>query len=114
MSLFSSIQLANNSLRAMQVGLQVVGQNIANANTPGYIREEVALTPAPTQRNGNLLLGLGVQVTAIVQKIDHFVEERLRGSTSDRVSAETQEQTFQQLEGLLAELGDSDLSTSMT
>ncbi len=37
MSLFSSIQLANNTLRAQQIGLQVTGQNIANANTPGYI-----------------------------------------------------------------------------
>ena len=47
MSLFSSIQLANNTLRATQIGLQVVGQNIANANTPGYIREELITQPAP-------------------------------------------------------------------
>ncbi len=39
MSLFSSIQLANNALIASQIGLQVVGNNIANANTPGYIRK---------------------------------------------------------------------------
>ncbi len=59
MSLFGSIQLANNALQANQIGLQVTGQNIANANTPGYSREEVILTPAPTQRQGSLLLGLG-------------------------------------------------------
>ena len=57
MSLFSSMQLANNSLRAAQIGLQVVGQNIANANTPGYIREEVNFKPAPSQRVGGLVLG---------------------------------------------------------
>ena len=33
MSLNGSIQLANNSLKASQIGLQVVGQNIANVNT---------------------------------------------------------------------------------
>src|SRR4051794_40339201 len=113
MSLFSSIQLANNSLRAVQIGLQVVGQNIANSNTPGYIREEVNYTPAATQRVGGLLLGLGVRVDGIVQKVDKFVEQRLRGATSDRVSSETQEQTFQQLEGLIGDLDQSGISTSM-
>ena len=39
MSLFSSIQMAGNALQANDIGLQVVGQNISNANTPGYIRE---------------------------------------------------------------------------
>ena len=113
MSLFGSIQLANNALRATQVGLQVVGQNMANANTPGYIREEVRFATGPTQRIGGLLQGTGVEVQAVIQKIDAFLEERLRGSTSDRVSAEAQEQTLEQLEGLVGELGNNDLSTSL-
>ncbi len=87
MSLFSSIQLANNALRAMQIGLQVTGQNIANANTPGYIREEVVFSPARTQRIGNLLLGLGVEVEGVIQKIDRFLENRLRLAGSDRAGS---------------------------
>ena len=113
MSLFGSIRLAANTLRANEIALQVVGQNIANANTPGYIREEVILTPAPTQRMGKLLLGLGVDVQAVVQKIDNFLEERLRGAVSDLVDAETQESTHMQMEGLVGELSDTDLSTAM-
>ena len=114
MSLFGSIRMAANALQANQIGLQVVGQNIANANTPGYIREEVHFSPAPTQRQGNLMLGLGVEVKAVVQKIDRFLEERLRGSVSDMADAETQESSYTQLEGLIGELGDTDLSTSLT
>ncbi len=111
MSLYSSIRLAANTLQANQIGLQVVGQNIANANTPGYIREEVVLTPAPTQRIGKLLLGTGVDVQAVVQKIDIFLEERLRGSVSDRADVETQESSYLQLESTIGELNDTDLST---
>ncbi|MFV2066772.1 MAG: flagellar hook-associated protein FlgK [Pirellulales bacterium] len=114
MSLFSSISQANNSLKASQIGLQVVGQNIANANTPGYTREEVVLAPAPTQKVGGLLLGMGVQVRGVVQKIDKFLDERLRSATSDRVGAEVQEQTYLTLESLMGELGDTDLSSSLT
>ena len=113
MSLFSSIQLANNALRATQVGLQVVGQNIANVNTPGYIREEVILSPAPTQRVGSLLLGLGVEVEGIVQKIDRFLSGRIRNAESDRARADVQEEIYLQLESLINELSNTDLSTSL-
>jgi flagellar hook-associated protein 1 len=114
MSLFSSIQLANNTLLAMQLGIQVTGNNIANANTPGYIRSSVVLTPAPTQRKGDLLLGLGVDVQAVIQHTDKFLEERLRGAVSDLANGDTQANVFTQLETLLGELSDTDLSTSMT
>jgi len=113
MSLLSSIQLANNTLRAQQIGLQVTGQNIANANTPGYIREEVNFQAARTQRLGNLLLGLGVQVDSIVQKTDKFVDSRLRDAISEQSSAEVEEQTYTQLEALYGELSETDLSSSL-
>jgi flagellar hook-associated protein 1 FlgK len=111
MSLFSSIRMAANAMQANQIGLQVVGQNIANANTPDYIREELILTPAPTQKIGNLLLGNGVQIEAVVQKIDLFLEERLRGSISQRSDAETEETAYSQLESLINELGENSIGS---
>ncbi|MBN2295913.1 MAG: flagellar hook-associated protein FlgK, partial [Pirellulales bacterium] len=113
MSLFSSMQLSSNTLRANEIALQVVSQNIANSNTPGYIREEVQFAPAPTQRLGGLLLGMGVRVEAVVQKIDKFLEQRLNSAVSEQSSAETIEQGYAQLESIIGELGDTDLSTSM-
>jgi flagellar hook-associated protein 1 FlgK len=113
MSLLSSLNLANNTLRAQQIGMQVTGQNIANANTPGYIREDVNFKAAPTQRLGNLLLGLGVQVDSIVQKSDKFLDSRLRDAISEQSSAEVEEQTYTQLEALYGELSDTDLSSSL-
>ncbi|MDA7977232.1 MAG: flagellar hook-associated protein FlgK [Pirellulales bacterium] len=114
MSLLSSIQLANNALRANQIGLQVVGQNISNAATPGYIREEVVFKPGPTQRQGKLLLGLGVEVDAVIQKVDKFLLTRLRDATSDLNGAETREQAYLELETLLGELTDTDISSQLT
>ena len=114
MSLFGAIHVAANAMRADQIAIQVVGQNIANASTPGYVREEVLLTTAPTQQLGRLVLGTGVQVSAVVQKIDRHLEERLRASVSDRASSEAQEQSYLRLETILNELSDVDLSTSLT
>ena len=115
MSLFGAIQLGGNTLRAMQIGLQVVGNNIANANTPATSAQEAIYMPAPVQKQGNLILGLGVQVDSIVQKLDHFVQERLVGARGDRANAEVQEQVYRDLEVLLNELSaDVDLSSSLT
>lgn len=114
MSLLGSLQIANNALFAQQVGLQVTGNNIANANTPGYIRQKAIFTPAPTQLIGDLPLGLGVQVEGIIQQSDRFLSERLRGAISDLAGSEAQEQAFIQLEALIGELSDTDLSTSLS
>jgi flagellar hook-associated protein 1 FlgK len=114
MSLFSSMQMAGNALQAMQIGMQVVGQNIANANTPGYIREQINFEPAPIQTLGDLVLGSGVEVTGIVQQLDRFVLDRLRGAISDRASTEIQEDVYRQLESIVGELSETDLSTSLS
>ena len=113
MSLFGSIQIANNALFAAQTGLQVTSNNIANANTPGYLRQRVVQNPAPTQLVGTLPLGLGVEVAAIVQQTDRFLTERLRGAVSDLAQSETQENVYLQLEAIIGELGEADLSTSL-
>jgi flagellar hook-associated protein 1 FlgK len=115
MSLFGAIQIGGGTLQAMQIGLQVVGNNIANANTPGYIREDAVFAPAPVQRVGGLVLGLGVTVDSIQQKLDKFVQARLVGAQGDTANAEVQEQTYQELETTLNALsGSVDLNTSMT
>lgn len=113
MSLFGSLQTASNTLQAMQIGLQVVGNNIANANTEGFIREKVNYAPAPVQKIGNLTIGLGVLVDSITQVYDDFLGDKLRGASGERVSADIQNDAYKGLERLLGELSDSDLSTAI-
>ena len=48
-----------------------------------------------------------------MQKIDNFLEDRLRSAVSDQSSAETIEQSYAQLESIIGELSDTDLSTSL-
>ncbi len=114
MSLLSSIQLAGNSLQAAQVGLQVAGQNIANADTPGYIRETVNFAPAPGQRIGGLVEGMGVEVSGISQQVNTFIQQELRNANSGAAGTAVQQQTYQQLEGLMNELGNTGINTDLT
>ncbi|MEO1496144.1 MAG: flagellar hook-associated protein FlgK [Planctomycetota bacterium] len=114
MSLFGSLQTAGNTLQAMQIGLQVVGNNIANANTEGFIRESVNYAPAPVQRIGGLNIGLGVRVDSISQEIDDYLTNQLRDASADRASADLQNEAYKDLEQILGELTSNDLSTGLT
>ena len=114
MSLFGSLQNAGNTLQAMQIGMQVVGNNIANANTEGFIRERVNYAPAPVLELGNLTVGLGVLVDSITQVVDESLARQLYGARGDRVSAELQNEAYKDLERLLGELSSTDLSTALT
>ncbi len=113
MSLISSLSIGRQALSAAQIGLQVAGNNIANADTPGFIREEVLYQPGPVQELGNLRLGTGVQVEAIVQRIDLLLEQRLRSATADLAGGLVQDEVYTRLEALMQELGDNDLSSSL-
>ena len=82
MSLFSAIQGSANALRVNQLGLQVVGNNIANVNSPGYIRQELIQAPAYGYRTGELIIGQGVESIGIQQKVDELVLGRMRETQS--------------------------------
>src|SRR5947199_2720668 len=98
MSLLSSIQMASNTLQLQQVGLQVTGQNMANASTPGYSREVVNFVPGPTENIGGLLLGTGATIATSQQSVSQFLNERVRGALSYQTGSDLSTQTYRQLE----------------
>lgn len=113
MSLFSTIQQSANALRVNELGLHVVGNNIANANTPGYIRQELVQSPAAGVKIGDVILGYGVRAVGVVQKMDGFVLERLRETGSALASSEAQGEMYRQLEAIFGELTDTDISSQL-
>jgi flagellar hook-associated protein 1 FlgK len=114
MTLLSTLQIAKHALFASQAGIQVSANNVANADTPGYIREKLVQVPGPTQRLGRLVTGTGVRVEGIVREVDRFLQERLWSAGSDLANGETQEKIYLSLEAVVGELSDSDLSTALT
>src|SRR5262249_22950953 len=55
-------------LQASQTAMRVTSQNIANANTPGYVRAEITLTPTT-----NLGQGGGVDITGVQRAANRFL-----------------------------------------
>lgn len=74
---------AVSGLLSMQQALTTTGQNIANANTPGYSRQSVNLaTLAPQYQSGGYI-GSGVQVASVTRSYDQFVASQLNSATAD-------------------------------
>jgi flagellar hook-associated protein 1 len=114
MSLFSAIQGSANSLRVNQLGLQVVGNNIANVNTPGYLRQELVQAPAYGYRSGDLIIGQGVQALGVQQKFDPFTLDRMRETRSQLSYQEQLQESNSSVESILNELSDKDLSSKLS
>lgn len=85
-STFSGLGTALSSLIAQRQALTVAGQNIANANTPGYTRQRVDLASVPGAQVPSMFatsdgVGMGTQVTGISRLSDQFLDTQLRSHT---------------------------------
>lgn len=105
MSLTIGFDTGLRALRAAQLGLQTVGNNISNANTPGYSRQDVLLsTTHPLVLFGHGI-GTGVDVSMIRRIVDESLEARLRSQQSVLGRYGVERMGFQQIESLVTGAG---------
>lgn len=115
MSLTSALQIGRSALTASQLGIQLTGNNMANASTPGYTRQVGVFEPARGDGAGyGQSIGQGVRPRAIRRQVDEALQQRLWGGTADAALANQQASIYSQLEATLGELGDNDLSSELT
>lgn len=100
MSLSEALSAAISGLRATQSGLSIVAANVANAETPGYVRKTV--TQVATSAGD---AGIGVRVTAVNRELDSFVQKQLQVETSGGAYADLQAQLYQRLQQVYGQPG---------
>jgi flagellar hook-associated protein 1 len=67
------MSIGKTAMTASYAALQTTGNNIANANTAGYSRQEVMLADAPSQFTGSGFFGKGVSVTTVSRAYNQFL-----------------------------------------
>jgi flagellar hook-associated protein 1 FlgK len=78
-----------SGLLAFQRALDTTSHNIANANTPGYVRQRAEFGTRPPQSFGNGWVGNGVDVSTVRRQYDEFLVSQSRSSSSNASSLET-------------------------
>lgn len=109
---FLGLNTALSGLFANQRSLGIVSHNIANANTEGYSRQ-VMNTKAydPQKLPGGLgTLGVGVDITAVKQIRDNYLDFKYRVETSVQGEWDARASVLEELEGIFNEPSDSSIA----
>ncbi|MBN2560369.1 MAG: flagellar hook-associated protein FlgK [Phycisphaerae bacterium] len=111
MGLTSSLSIGRTALTAYQAALAVVGNNIANAATPGFSRISPDLSgiPGPASRAGQV--GSGVQLSSVRRNVNEALQARLRSAMSDKESGSARQLSLDRVEGIFNPLGDMNLDS---
>jgi flagellar hook-associated protein 1 FlgK len=98
------------ALLAHQTALQVSGQNIANANTPGYSRERAELVSVPS--SSTRIMRSGVHVEEITRAYDRFITTQVAVASSNLKGTQTQADLLGQVEALFNDLNTPETGLS--
>ena len=116
-STYFGLQIANSALQTQQWAMNVTGQNISNANTPGYSRQTANIqATAPwnsTNSSNPMSVGTGSTVDSITRARDAFVDRQFRSETSTQQYWGTKQSALQSVQNLVNEPSDTGLSNDM-
>lgn len=103
---FEVLGIASQAIAAQQLALDVTGNNMANATTPGYHAESVNLTenaPVPDAAMPTTLIGNGVTATAVTRASNTFLSSSVRNQTSANSYATALSQGLNQVQNIFQE-----------
>ena len=106
-------EIGLSGLQAAQNALDIIGNNIANAATEGYHRQEVDLRPTDEVYVNGVLIGQGVEFEGITRLIDQLLEDEIIRQESSLSQISRELEALMTMESAFAELTTSALSTAM-
>jgi flagellar hook-associated protein 1 FlgK len=95
--------MAEQSLQANQGALDVTTNNISNASTPGYSREQAILAASTPMQEGDITYGTGVMLQQVQSIRDQILELRIAEETQQQSSAQAQYNSLQQVQALFSD-----------
>ncbi len=105
MSITQALNTALSGLKTTQAGMSLIASNVANAQTPGYVRKtlDVATTTAGDA-------GSSVRVVGVNRELDQYIQSQLRTETSGGAYADLRANFYSQLQAVY---GDPSSSASL-
>ena len=115
MGLSGALDIGRSGILTSQAALQVTGNNLANAATPGYHRQTAQLSPTIDQQiQQGVYVGTGVQIDQVHRQINQALESRLRTATADQSGSQVRQDLLNQVESIESSYSGSSLSDRLT
>lgn len=90
---------SKSALAAIQAGIAVTSQNIANVNTPNYARRVAEFETRTSRGNsGDLAIGNGVQIGSLTRVTDSYLDKAARDAMADKNYFGVQSELLSRLE----------------
>jgi flagellar hook-associated protein 1 FlgK len=112
MGITSTLSVAVQAMKAQQLAIQTTGHNLANVATPGFSRQRVDLTTSFPFFEGGLIIGQGVDATAIQRVVDHFTEAELLSLNGTVGYSDAQTQALSSIQEIFPTSGGIDAALS--
>ncbi|WP_310474301.1 FlgK family flagellar hook-associated protein [Sandarakinorhabdus sp.] len=98
------LALGRSGVLAFQKALNATGDNVANADTPGFVRRRIVLATQPAGSGGPFerapMSGAGVRAAALVRDVDALKANAARGASGDQSRLAARLDWLQRLESL--------------
>jgi flagellar hook-associated protein 1 FlgK len=103
-----------SALFAAQAGLATTGHNIANANTPGYSRQDVLFAARRPDMSAVGAIGRGVEVVGVRRIQDEFLLNNLRSQTARGQSFASVDAALSEVESILGSVDNDHLGDALS
>lgn len=119
-SSYLTLNTALSGVEAAQEQLDTTGQNITNANTPGYEEQTVNLVESPSLNiagsaaDGALQLGTGVDAISISNSGDPYLDAAWRQTNASSTGASATQTFMQQIQTALNEPSGQGISAQLS
>jgi flagellar hook-associated protein 1 FlgK len=114
MGLSAAFEIGKQGLRNYQIATEVVSENIANVNTPGYSRQRVILETAPPTTHNGFPLGSGVKISTVERYYDALLQKQLVNAGTTLGFDEKKLQVLQQIEPVFNEVAQDALGAALS
>ena len=101
----SLLNIGMSGLAASQTSLMTTGNNIANADTAGYSRQQTVQGTKASSQNGNVFIGTGTTLADVRRVYNSFLDAQLRTATSLNSDAAAFQGQISPIDQLLSDSG---------
>lgn len=108
------IEIALRSLQAQQKALEVVGHNIANANTEGFSRQRAVMETTSPRSSNPGQVGTGVKIQEIQRLRDTLLDSRIRVGNHTLGNLKIKNDILGQIEVIFNEPSETGLNSVMS
>jgi flagellar hook-associated protein FlgK len=107
------LSIGLSGLKVAQRAMETIGNNVANASTPGFHRQELRISSVPSSYTDNDVGG-GSEITEVIRQIDRLLELEFIRQQPQSGQVNQELQTLKTIEGALGEITGNALNTAIS